>query len=336
LESIDIHWHVVPTNVLDALRKDGLGGAAHLETDAEGVEHLMLHAPDDIAVEQGSGMPRGVYDIDVILADMDRMKLDAAAICVNPTLFFYWAEPEIGARMARLANLGIAEWARAYPDRILGQATIPMQDAQLAVQELEYAVNELGFRSAEICTNVNGLDLDEERFRPVFEAAHRLEVPFFLHPQPGGDQRRISQYELANFAGFPMESELAAAHLIFGGVFEQLPNFRIILAHGGGFFPYQLGRLDHGYAVREGARVSAPRKPSEYLTNIYSDSLTHSDLSLDFLIKRMGDDHVVLGTDHPFDMAYWTPVDQVRRLGLGPEREAKILGKNLLRLLKLA
>ncbi|MCC7104668.1 MAG: amidohydrolase [Chloroflexi bacterium] len=336
MDSIDIHWHVVPPRILDGLRKDGLGGTAHLERDAAGVEHLMLHAPADVSVEQHAPLPPGVYDDRVMLADMDRMKLDAAAICVMPPTLFYWTEPEVGARISRLSNEGIAEWTRAHPDRFLGLATVPMQDSALAVQELEHAVKILGFRGAEICTNINGLDLDHARFRPVLAAAARLGIPLFLHPQPAGDLRRIQDLFLTNLVGFPAESAIAAARLIFGGVFEELPDLRVILAHGGGYFPYQVGRLDHGWESRPEAKGRIPRKPSEYLANIYCDSLTHSDLSLRFLIDRVGVGHVVLGTDHPFAMGNAAPVDQVRHLGLPFEQERSILSRNLAGLLKLA
>src|ERR1051325_6310913 len=125
MEAIDIHWHVVPPTVVDALRRDGLSGSPHLELDQGGVERLMLHPPPGIAVEQRSGLLPAVYDERLILADLDRMKLDAAAISVSPTLFWYGAEPTLGAAVARLANDGIAAWVRAFPDRLLGLATLP-------------------------------------------------------------------------------------------------------------------------------------------------------------------------------------------------------------------
>jgi len=170
----------------------------------------------------------------------------------------------------------------------------------------------------------------------VFAAAERLGVPIFIHPQNEGDIRRLRDYHLWNLVGFPTETALAAARLIFGGVFERFPRLRVILAHGGGYFPYQLGRLDHGYAVRRQAHERLPRRPSDYLGSINCDSLTHDDSSLRFLLDRVGDQHVVVGSDYPFGMRDQAPVDAIRRLGLGREREARVLGGNLARLLRVA
>jgi aminocarboxymuconate-semialdehyde decarboxylase len=208
-----------------------------------------------------------------------------------------------------------------------------MQDPPGAAAELERAVTELGLRGAAICTHVNGVDLDQRRFRVVFETAARLGAPIFLHPQNAGDVSRLEQYHLWNLLGFPMESAVAVSRLVMGGVFEALPGLRIVLAHGGGFFPYQLGRLDHGYASREELRARLPRPPSAYLEQIYADSLIHDGRALRFLLDRFGADHVVLGSDYPFDMGCEAPVDAVRDLGLAPEAERAVLGGTLARLL---
>jgi aminocarboxymuconate-semialdehyde decarboxylase len=210
-----------------------------------------------------------------------------------------------------------------------------MQDPDRAAAELDRAVTELGLRGAEICTHINGRDLDHASLRPVYAAAERLGVPLFLHPQNWGDMRRFHDYALWNLAGFPLETALAASHLIMGGVFEQFPGLRVILAHGGGYLPYQVGRLDHGYAARREVHERLPRRPSEYLGNLYCDSLTHSALSLRFLLDRMGDDHIVIGSDYPFNMGDERPVDTVRALRLSPDVEAKVLVKNLAGLLGL-
>ncbi len=224
---------------------------------------------------------------------------------------------------------------RAHPDRFLGLATLPMQSADAAARELERAVTVLGLRGAEICTHINGMDLDHPSLDVVYAAAERLGAPLFLHPQNWGDMRRLHDYDLWNLVGFPTETSLAASHLIFGGVFERFPRLQVILAHGGGYFPYQVGRLDHGFAARRAARQRLSRRPSEFLGNLYCDSLTHNALSLRFLLDRLGDDHVVIGTDYPFNMGDETPVDTVRGLDLGREREAKVLGKNLAKLLRV-
>jgi aminocarboxymuconate-semialdehyde decarboxylase len=335
VDSIDVHFHVVPPAFVDAVRKDAFRDAVQIE-GLNGRERIRFHAPPTAVVEPDTPMRTDLYDERLILAGLNARKLDAAAVGPPPTLFFYWTAPELGARIARAINDGMAELARAHPDRLIGLATLPMQDGERAARELERAVGTLGLRGVELCTHVHGTDLDQPSLEPVWRTAERLGVPFFLHPQNSGDVRRLRDMHLWNLVGFPAETAIAAARLILGGVLERHPGLRLIFAHGGGYFPYQLGRLDHGYRMRPELRERLPRPPSEYLGSIYCDTLTHSDVSLRFLLERLGDDHVVLGTDYPFDMGDTAPVDKVRRLGLGRAREAKLLGKTLARLLRLA
>jgi aminocarboxymuconate-semialdehyde decarboxylase len=327
-----VHFHVVPPDFADSLRR----GAFREAVEVEGRDRLRYHAPPGVPVEPDTTLDPELSDDRLILDGLRQRKLDAAALGPPPEMFFYWTAPELGERIARAMNDGMAALARAHPDRLLGLGTLPMQDAARAARELERAVTGLGLRGFEICTHVNGLDLDDASLAPVWAAAERLGVPFFLHPQNSGDVRRLQDLHLWNLVGFPSETALAAARLILGGVLERFPRLRVILAHGGGYFPYQIGRLDHGWAARPDLARRLPRRPSEYLGSVYCDSLIHSDVSLRFLLDRMGDDHVVLGSDYPFDMGNPAPVEAVRRLGLGAEREARVLGKNLGRLLGVA
>jgi aminocarboxymuconate-semialdehyde decarboxylase len=327
-----VHFHVVPPDFADSLRR----GAFREAVEVEGRDRLRYHAPPGVPVEPDTTLDPELSDDRLILDGLRQRKLDAAALGPPPEMFFYWTAPELGERIARAMNDGMAALARAHPDRLLGLGTLPMQDAARATRELERAVTGLSLRGFEICTHVNGLDLDDASLAPVWAAAERLGVPFFLHPQNSGDVRRLQDLHLWNLVGFPSETALAAARLILGGVLERFPRLRVILAHGGGYFPYQIGRLDHGWAARPDLARRLPRRPSEYLGSVYCDSLIHSDVSLRFLLDRMGDDHVVLGSDYPFDMGNPAPVEAVRRLGLGAEREARVLGKNLGRLLGVA
>jgi aminocarboxymuconate-semialdehyde decarboxylase len=334
VESIDVHFHVVPPQFAEAVRRGAFREA--VEVSADGRDRLHYHPPPGVPVEPDTALRAELSDDWLILEALNGRKLDAAAMGPPPEMFFYWAAPEVGERIARAMNDGMAALARAHPDRFIGLASLPMQDGARAARELERAVTELGLRGAELCTHVNGMDLDDPSLTPVWAAAERLGVPFFLHPQNSGDVRRLEDLHLWNLVGFPTETALTVARLILGGVFERFPGLRVILAHGGGYFPYQIGRLDHGYAVRAELKERLPRRPSEYLESIYCDSLIHSDLSLRFLLDRMGDEHVVIGSDYPFHMGDPAPVDAIRRLGLGREREARVLGRNLAKLLGLA
>jgi aminocarboxymuconate-semialdehyde decarboxylase len=334
VQSLDVHFHVVPPAFVDAVRRGTYAEAVHVER-AGGVERMIYHAPADVVLEPGTTLPPALYDERRILDALDRRGVDAAVIGPSPEEFYYWTPPGLGARIAAVQNDGMAELARAHPDRFVGLAALPMQDPERAARELERAVTELGLRGAEICTHINGRDLDHPALWPVYASAERLGVPLFLHPQNWGDMRRLQDYHLWNLVGFPTETALAAARLIFGGVFQQFPRLKVILAHGGGYFPYQIGRLDHGYDVRGEARERLPRRPSDYLDNLYCDSLTHNALALRFLIDRMGDGHVVVGSDYPFNMGDERPVDAVRALRLPAASEAKVLARNLAELLGL-
>ncbi len=334
VESIDVHFHACPPRFAELIRSGALAEIVEVERDRD-VDRLRFLPPPGVAIEPDTAIRPHLYEPKLILEAMDRRKLDAAALSLPPEFFLYWAPPELGEAIARATNDGFAELARAHPDRFAPLATLPMQHPARAARELERAVLELGLRGAAVCTHVNGRDLDLPEFRPVLETAARLAAPLFLHPQNSGDVHRLSDYHLWNLVGFPSETAVTAARLILSGTFEELPGLNVILAHGGGFFPYQIGRLDRGYATRAelGARLLRP--PSAYLRHIYADSLVHDGRSFRFLMDRLGADHVVLGSDYPFDMGCERPVDAIRELGLPHGVEQAVLGRTLAGLLKL-
>jgi len=334
MPTIDIHFHVVPPHFVDALRGGVLAEAVELDSST-GVDRLVFHAPPGVAIEPDTTLRPHVHDPRLIMAAMDRRGLDAAAFSPPPELLMYWAPPELGVRIARVMNDGMAELASAHPDRCLPLATLPMQDCAAAALELERAVRQLGLRGAYICTHVNGADLDAPAVIPVLAMAEQLDVPLFLHPQNAGDVTRLREHHLWNLIGFPMETATAAARLILSGVLERFPRLNIVLAHGGGFLPYQIGRLDHGFRVRPALRARLPKPPSAYLANVYCDSLVHNDIALRFLLERVGAGNVLLGSDYPFDMGNETPVDAIRALGLARAQEDAVLGGTLARLLRV-
>ena len=332
MTAIDMHFHVVPPTFVEALRRGDL--AAIVESEAlKDRERLTFRAPPGIVVEPDISLRPHQYDARMLMNAMSSRRLDAAAVSSPPELFLYWATPELGARIARTMNDGMAQLARAHPDRFMPLATLPMQDPLLAARELEYAITSAGLYGAAVCTHVCGIVLDDAIFAPVFACAERLGVPIFLHPQNTGDISRMEDFHLWNVIGFPLETVVAGSRLIASGLFERHPRLNVVLAHGGGFFPYQLGRLDHAYRVRPSAFKGLPKPPSAYLENIYCDSLTHDGTALRFLIDCMGFDHVVLGTDYPFSMACDTPVEVVESLALPARQSAAVIGGTLSRLL---
>jgi aminocarboxymuconate-semialdehyde decarboxylase len=332
MRTIEIHFHVVPFPFLESLRRGDLSSVVEVETRRDH-DALIFHAPPEIVVEPGISVRPHHCDEKLLLAAMDARRLDAAAISPPPELFLYWAAPETGGHIARIMNDGMAHLARAHPHRFLPLATLPMQNPAQAVLELERAITVLGLRGVALCTHVGGRDLDDPRYAPVFATAARLGVPIFLHPQNAGEIDRLKDYHLWNVIGFPLETTITATRLITSGVFERYPTLSIVLAHGGGYLPYQLGRLDHAWRTNRDEFGGLPRAPAEYLDNIYCDSLTHDSQALRFLIDRVGADHVVLGTDYPFSMQCATPVEAIEALALPPRQHAAVLGETLSRLL---
>jgi len=275
-------------------------------------------------------------DVSVRLADMDGMGIDIQAISVAPPQYFYWSDPELGQTLARMVNDNLAEIVSGHPDRFVGLATVPMQDVGRAVQELDYCVNQLGFRGVEINTNIAGRDLDDPRFRSFFAKAQELDVVVLLHPNGFTHGERFQKYYMTNVMGNPLDSSIALFRIIHGGVLEQFPDLKLCLVHGGGFLPFYSSRMDHAYEGRPEGRHHITRPPSSYLEQVYVDSLVFDELHLEFLIKKMGDDHVVIGTDYPFDMGFYDPIGQIERVpGLTDEQRRRIHSGTAARLLKL-
>jgi len=335
MPSIDIHFHAVPRRLADALRRRDFDEALEIVGSPED-GRLAFHAPPGVVVEPNIRLKPSQYDEQLILQAMDQRKLDAAAVSLAPELFLNWASPELRVRLACTLNGGFADMARFHPVRFVPLAAVLIHDGARAARELERAVSELKLKGAAICTHVNGKDLDDPGVAPVLAMADRLEVPLFLHPQNAGDIGRIKDYHLWNVIGFPLETVTAASRLIASGAFERFPRLKIVLAHGGGFFPYQIGRLDHGYRVHPAAFKGLPKPPSAYLSNIYCDSLTHSGASLSFLIDRMGPDHVVLGSDYPLSLRFDTLVDAVDELDLPADQEKAVSTGTLATLLRVS
>ena len=310
---IDFHCHAIPPAFVDSLRRGKLAEVLELGQD----DRLTFHAPAGIAVEPDMWLRPNVHDGDLILAALDDMRLDGAAISSPPEYFMYWARPQDGEEIARLINDGYAVWRERYPARLMPLATVPMQAPDLACRELRRAIDELGLAGAAICTHVCGRELDDPSFEPFFATVAELSVPLFLHPQNGGDADRLADYHLWNVVGFPFETTEAAARLILSGVFARHPALRVVLAHGGGFLPYQIGRIDHAWHRRANLRQRCPAPPSSYLGQIYCDALVHGQAALRLLADVIGADHILPGTDYPFDMGSRTPLDALATAGIG-------------------
>jgi aminocarboxymuconate-semialdehyde decarboxylase len=270
------------------------------------------------------------------LKDMDRLGIDIQALSPSPFQFYYWAEPELGLAAARLVNDGVAELVAQSPGRFVGLGTVPLQAPELAVLELDRLVRTLGLRGVEIATSVQGEELSGPRLRPFFAKAEELGILIFLHPNGFSDGRRLADHYFINIIGNPLDATIAVSHLIFSGALDAMPGLKLCIAHGGGFLPAYSGRMDHAHAARPDCRRCIQMPPSSYLKRLYFDTVVFTVAQLEYLIKEYGAEHIVLGTDYPYDMAEPDPVGLVDRVEELPAKaRAAILGGNAARLLGL-
>jgi aminocarboxymuconate-semialdehyde decarboxylase len=300
---IDVHTHVIPRFVADEASSSSVFGV----TEADG---WLVHP-------QGFRYPLHAELIDPAakLAQMDVCRIEISVISCSPTLFFYDAPADEAVAFARRVNDAIAVLAREEP-RFEGLALLPLQDPEAAAAELERSVGELGLRGAHIGTSCGTRPLDSPELEPVLATAAALRAPLLLHPYYVGPKAGLEDFYFTNSIGNPLDTCVAAARLIHAGVFDRFPTLRVVLAHGAGFLPYQVGRFDHAFAVRSEPRVVIQDLPSSYLKRFWIDTITHDDRALAFLAQLAGADRLVLGTDLPFDMADADAVDRVARSGL--------------------
>jgi len=320
MSSIDLHTHVIPPTVVAAMRSDPQRFRTKvIERDGE----LYFERRGNI-VE----MNREFYDIEAKIAAMDRMRIDISALSVAPPIYFYALAPETGLEAARMSNDGIAQMVAKYPARLRGMATLPMQDPDAAIIELERVVKEHKFRAVEMGTSIEGEQLAAPKFRPVLKTIEQLGCFIFTHPYACAAKGAMDQYEMANTVGYPLDSTLMAAHLMASGALDELKRLRILIPHGGGYLPYQIGRFANAHQYRPAARVHTQTSPYDLLRRFYFDALTHDPRSTRHLINVVGADRVVIGTDNPFNMGYDAPLAALDATpGLTPaEREAVCSG----------
>jgi aminocarboxymuconate-semialdehyde decarboxylase len=328
MERIDLHTHVIPERWEDWAARYG-GGRWPRLVSREGCRATIMTGDQFFRdVDDRSWSPSRRIE------DMDRLGIDRQVLSPPPVMFCYWAEARAARDFARMQNASVAEICARFPGRFAGMATVPLQDVGLAVEELRHARERLGLRAVEIGTCPAGRDFDDPALFPFFEACRDMGVAVLVHPaSPLAGQERMTRYYFPLIVGNPLETALAASTLILGGVLERLPDLRVCFAHGGGAFPFTLGRLEHGWAVRPEGRAAIPRSPREYARRLYVDSLTHSPANLRFLVQELGAGQVMMGSDYPFDMGDRDPVASVATAGLDGGARAAIEGGTAARFL---
>jgi aminocarboxymuconate-semialdehyde decarboxylase len=273
--------------------------------------------------------------IEARMSDMDLQGVDMQVLSIAPPQYYYWMDSEVGPRTSAAENDRIAEMAAGRPDRFAGVATLPMNHPEQAAIELERAHRRLGMNGFEINADVNGGDLDDRRFDPVWAKASELDMLVILHPHGWTEPRRMDDYYLINLVCMPLASTVAVARMILGGVFHRFPELKMLVVHGGGYLPFYFGRTDHGYRIRPEAQRHIPELPSLYLHRLYFDTTVFRPEEVEYLVKEFGADRVLLGTDYPFDMGPTDPLGFLAQARLSDADRNLIVGGNAARLLRI-
>ena len=327
---VDVHCHFLSPVAIDEAARSGERYGVRVD-EVKGAVRLQLGEAPPLRP-----LLPALHDLAAYSAFARAQALTGALVGPLMDIAGYHLPAAQGRAWSRLVNEGLAESLRALPGTFAGLATVPLQDPLAAAGELRHAVLDLGFRGAMIDTHVQGRALADRALDPFWRAAMELGVPVILHPFALEEVERFGSYYLHNLVGYPFETTLAAAGLVFGGTLDRMPELALVLVHGGGFLPYQLGRLDRGHRARPEARAGGAGLPSGYARRFYYDTITHSPRSLCFLCEVVGADRLLLGSDFPFGMGDPEPVASVRQAGLGEPAERAALGENATSLFGLA
>lgn len=327
---IDIHTHILPPDWPDLQERYGYGGWVQLERHGTGCAHMTLDGNFFRAVDANC------WDPSVRLEDCARHRVTVQVLSTVPIMFSYWAKPSDTLDLARLLNDHIASVCAEHPQRFVGLGTVPMQDPDVAIGEMERCVREIGLAGIEIGSHVNGMNLDHPKVFPVLEAAEELGAAVFVHPWEMLGRERMAKYWLPWLVGMPAETSLSICSMIFGGVLERLPELRIAFAHGGGAFPATLGRIEHGFRVRPDlCAVDNEHNPRDYLGRFYVDSLVHDPDMLRYMIGLMGAESIALGSDYPFPLGESVPGELIESMDLEANVRDRLLAGTALEWLAL-
>ena len=320
---IDFHSHVIPETIIAAMRADPARYATRIEEQA-GKRYLVrgklrLELLAELSVAEAK------------LESMDRKGIEISVISPGPQVFFYNLKESDGIAAARLVNDGIAAMVARNPARLRAMATLPMQQPQAAIAEMERVAREYEFKGVELAALAPGGELADPIYRPLLRRAQELKLTIFAHPNTIGAGGRLDCYYLTNLIGNPLETTIMVANLMFSGALDELPRLKMVLAHGGGFVPYQIGRFAHGHKVRPETRAHTASSAQDLLKRFHFDTLTHDARALRYLIEVVGAERIVVGTDAPFDMGDENPRATLSRLSL---EEVAAFRRNALRLLE--
>jgi len=327
---IDIHTHILPPDWPNLKERYGYGGWVQLERHGPGCSHMTLDGSFFREVEANC------WDEQVRMSECDGHGVHVQVLSTVPIMFSYWAKAADALDLATLLNDHIAGVVAEHPRRFIGLGTLPMQDPDLAIRELERCVQKLGLSGIEIGSHINGMNLDHPDVYPVLEACAELGAAVFVHPWEMLGRERMGKYWLPWLVGMPAETSLSICSMIFGGVFERLPDLRVAFAHGGGAFPATIGRSEHGFKVRPDlCAVVNERNPRDYLGRFFVDALVHDPLMLSYMIELMGADCIAMGSDYPFPLGETVPGQLIESMDLALAVKERLLSGSALAWLDL-
>jgi aminocarboxymuconate-semialdehyde decarboxylase len=293
---IDMHTHILPKELPRWAERFGYGDFIHLEHHRAGYARMM----------QGERFFREInencWNAELRMDEYEQFNTRVQVVCTIPVMFSYWARPHDALEVAKFLNDDIAELSVRYPKRYIGLGTLPMQDTELSIQELERC-KKIGLRGIQIGSNIEDRNLNEPEFFPIFEACQDLGMAVMVHPWNMMGKRSMEKYWLPWLVGMPAETSRAACSMIFGGVLERLPGLRVNFSHASGSFLATIGRIEHGYNCRPDlVAIDNDVNPREYLGKFWVDSITHDARMLEYVIEMVGSKKVCLGSDYPFPL----------------------------------
>jgi aminocarboxymuconate-semialdehyde decarboxylase len=323
-QKIDIHTHILPEKIPNWFNKFGYGDFIWLEAHKPCCAKMMKGDKFFREIEENCWSPQAR------IKEMDDTAVGVQVLSTVPVLFNYWAKPEHALETSRFFNDHMAQCVTLFPQRFKALGTVPLQDVDLAIKEMERCIKELKMPGIEIGSNVNQLNLGEPQFDAFWQAAEELNCSIFVHPWEMMGEAQMQKYWLPWLVGMPAETSRAIASLIFSGVMQKYPKLKFAFAHGGGSFPFTIGRIEHGFNVRPDlCAIDNAINPRDYLGKFWIDSLLHDSKALAFAIDIMGADKICCGSDYPFPLGELDPPGKIIEQTISNETvREKLLWKN--------
>jgi aminocarboxymuconate-semialdehyde decarboxylase len=326
--TVDMHAHVAVPRAAELVKP-------HLDISTIPLSRFANAETKALSAKQEADIRDRIAGNDQRLADLDAMGIDMQLVCPPPPQCYYTVPLDIAVQATRMVNDGLAEFVAKRPDRYVALGGVPLSDGQEAAKELERCIKQLKFKGVEILTSVAGKELSDPAFAPFWQKAEELGALVLIHPNGFTHADRFTRFYFNNVIGNPLETTLALHYLIFDGVLERHPNLKILAVHGGGYLGGYSGRIDHAWGARSDSHGNLPKPPTTYLKKIYFDTVVFTPIQLEALVKTFGVDHIVMGTDYPFDMADFDPIEHVVSTGFDASSTAAITGGNAKKLLGL-